>query len=410
MIQEQELNKCKTEPVIACGVWKLNILTTDLYCPCVSVSIQQKTKLYAENCKTESKNFKKNNNSEIMFDILPDIEKWVEAKKPFALATVIRTWGSAPRPVGSALAVTGDKEMAGSVSGGCVEGAVIKEAQKILESGRPQRLKFGVSDEDAWSVGLTCGGAIHVWTERFLAFDEDPTERKIWEKLHHCLTHNTGCILLTNMNGKKNEHLLVVPSEDTAIGHKKSDALTALAMQAYRERKNQTLEYGEEQYFARVFPRKSQLLIVGAAHITTDLVRLGNLYDFETIVIDPRGIFANKTQFPEPPHQLFVDWPAEVLPGFTLDEYSYAVLLTHDPKIDDQALHLLLRSSIGYIGALGSSRTHAKRVKRLQEAGFPEEEIARIHAPVGVDIKAKRPKEIALSILAEIIKVKNQYM
>ena len=345
-----------------------------------------------------------------MFDILPDIEKWVDARKPFALATVIRTWGSAPRPIGSALAVTTDKEMAGSVSGGCIEGAVIKEAQSILESGRPQRLKFGVSDEDAWSVGLTCGGAIHVWAERFFAFDEDPTEQKIWNKLHHCLTNNVGCILLTNMSSKQNEHLLVIPSEDAKIGKKDSDALVDLAMKAYRERKNQTIEHGEEQYFARVFPRKSQLLIVGAAHITTDLVRLGNLYDFETVVIDPRGIFANKTQFPVPPHQLFVDWPAEVLPDFALDDYSYAVLLTHDPKIDDQALHLLLKSGIGYIGALGSRRTHEKRVKRLHEAGFSEKEIGRIHAPVGVDINAKRPKEIALSIMAEMVKVKNQFM
>lgn len=345
-----------------------------------------------------------------MFDILPSIERWVAAKKPFALATVIRTWGSAPRPVGSALAVTTDKEMAGSVSGGCVEGAVIKEAQTILENGRPQRLKFGVTDEDAWAVGLSCGGAIHVWTERFMAFDEDPTEQKIWEKLHHCLTNNIGCILLTNMSAEKNEHLLVVPSEDLAIGAGQSDELRELAMKAYRERNNQTLEHEENQYFARVFPRKSQLLIVGAAHITTDLVRLGNLYDFETIVIDPRGIFAEKTQFPEPPHQLFVDWPAEVLADFKLDDYSYAVLLTHDPKIDDQALHLLLKSGIGYIGALGSRRTHAKRIKRLQEAGFSEEEIERIHAPIGVDINAKRPKEIALSIMAEMVKVKNQFM
>lgn len=344
-----------------------------------------------------------------MFDILPKIEEWVSQDKPFALATVIKTWGSSPRPVGSSLAVTGDMEMAGSVSGGCVEGAVMKKAQEILQSGQPQRLKFGVTDEDAWAVGLSCGGAIQVWTERFLAFDDDPAEQAVWEKLHDCLTNNVGCVLLTTMAEAANEHLLVVPAEDAVLGKKTDPALAELARKAYRERNNQVVEHAGVSYFARVFPRKSQLLIVGAAHITTDLVRLGNLYDFETVVIDPRGIFAEKTQFPEPPHQLFVDWPAEVLPGFTLDDYSYAVLLTHDPKIDDQALHILLKSDIGYIGALGSRRTHEKRVKRLTKDGFSEAQIGRIHAPIGVDINARRPKEIALSIMAELIQVQNQY-
>ena len=344
-----------------------------------------------------------------MQDILPQLEKWIETGKPFALATVIKTWGSSPRPVGSALAVTSEMEMAGSVSGGCVEGAVMKAAQEILNTGKPGRLKFGVTDEDAWSVGLSCGGAIQVWTEKFLAFDEDPTERRIWEKLHRCLTNNVGCVLLTSMTADHNQHLLVIPGGEI-IGNNPDDQLVALAMKAYRERHNQVLEQEGNSYFAQVFPRKSQLLIVGAAHITADLVRLGNLYDFDTIVIDPRGIFANKTQFAVPPHQLLPEWPAEVLPRFQLDAFSYAVLLTHDPKIDDQALELLLRSDIAYIGALGSTRTHEKRLRRLEKAGFTSRETDRIHAPIGVDINAKRPKEIALSIMAEIIKVKNEHM
>ncbi len=344
-----------------------------------------------------------------MTDILPELENWIEQNKPFALATVVKTWGSSPRPVGSALAVTGDMEMAGSVSGGCVEGAVAKEAKQILESGRAERLKFGVSDEDAWNVGLSCGGAIQVWTEPFLAFDEDPVEKKIWEKLHHCLSNNVGCVLLTHLT-TESEHLLLIPAENAAFGKaRENKALLELARRAYRERNNQVLEHEGENYFARVFPRKSQMLIVGAAHITSKLVQLGNMYDFETIVIDPRGIFANKTQFPEAPHQLINDWPAEVLPGFQLDVFSYAILLSHDPKIDDQALHLLLRSNIDYIGALGSRRTHEKRVRRLREAGFQDDDIDRIHAPIGLDINAKRPKEIALSIMAQIIQQQNRF-
>ncbi len=344
-----------------------------------------------------------------MQDILPQLEQWITAEKPFALATVIKTWGSSPRPVGSALAVTSDMEMAGSVSGGCVEGAVMKAAQEILRSGKPDRLKFGVTDENAWSVGLSCGGAIQVWTEKFLAFDDDPTEKRIWEQLHHCLLNNIGCVLLTAMSGERNRHLLVIPGGET-IGNDSNPQLVELAMKAYRERHNQVLDQEGTSYFAQVFPRKSQLLIVGAAHITADLVRLGNLYDFETIVIDPRGIFANKTQFAEPPHHLLPEWPAEVLPRYQLDPFSYAVLLTHDPKIDDQALEILLRSDIAYIGALGSTRTHQKRLRRLEKAGFSSAETDRIHAPIGLDINAKRPKEIALSIMAEIIKVKNEHM
>lgn len=344
-----------------------------------------------------------------MIDILPELENWIEQDKPFALATVVKTWGSSPRPVGSALAVTHDMEMAGSVSGGCVEGAVAKQAQQILESGQAQRLKFGVTDEDAWAVGLSCGGAIQVWTEPFLAFDEDPLEKQIWEKLHHCLTNNFGCVLLTHLSAES-EHLLLIPAEETVLGkQRENSALIELARRAYKERNNQVLEHEGESYFARVFPRKSQMLIVGAAHITTDLVQLGNMYDFETIVIDPRGIFAHKTQFPEAPHHLINDWPADVLPRYRLDEYSYAVLLSHDPKIDDQALHLLLRSDIDYIGALGSRRTHEKRARRLREAGFKDDEIDRIHAPIGVDINAKRPKEIALSIMAQIIQQQNRF-
>ncbi|MEM1121104.1 MAG: XdhC family protein, partial [Bacteroidota bacterium] len=152
---------------------------------------------------------------------------------------------------------------------------------------------------------------------------------------------------------------------------------------------------------------KSQLLIIGAAHITVDLVTLGKMYGFETIVIDPRGIFTNKTQFTTPPDQLYEKYPAEVLPDYDLDAHTYAVVLSHDPKIDDNALHILLKSDVAYIGALGSRKTQAKRVARLQEAGFDDATIAKIHSPVGLAIKAKTPKEIALSIMAELILTKN---
>lgn len=344
-----------------------------------------------------------------MLDIYPEIKNWVEKGKPFAWARVIRTWGSSPRPIGSALAISEDMEMVGSVSGGCVEGAVLKEAMEILKTGESKRLKFGVTDEDAWEVGLSCGGSIHVFTERFMAFDDNQVEQQIWLEMDDAISANKGCILVTALSDELGTHLLVHPN-GRSVGENKNPELIEVALKAYKERKNEVVELDDGNYFLQVFPPKAQLIIVGAAHITTDLVSLGNQYDFETIVIDPRGIFANKTQFQSPPHQLHEDWPAEVLPQLDLDHYTFAVLLTHDPKIDDQALHLFLRSEVAYIGALGSRRTHDKRVKRLTTAGFNSEEIARIHGPVGVDINAKRPKEIALSIMGEIIKVKNAFL
>jgi xanthine dehydrogenase accessory factor len=300
-------------------------------------------------------------------------------------------------------------EMAGSVSGGCVEGAVIKSALPLIENKVAKKLAYGVADEEAWAVGLSCGGKIQVFAERFLAFDERPEEKAVWENLKDCLSNNKACVLMTRIADGASHHLLVLP-DGTFFGKKPEGALVQEGLRAYKERKNQVVEYEDTHYFAQVFPRKSQMLIIGAAHITVDLVELAKMYDFETIVIDPRGIFSSKTQFTSPPDKIFADYPAEVLPDYTLDAYTYAVVLSHDPKIDDNALHLLLPSDTAYIGALGSRRTHAKRVKRLEEAGFSEEQIARIHAPIGVDINAKTPKEIALSIMGEIIKVKNEFL
>ena len=149
------------------------------------------------------------------------------------------------------------------------------------------------------------------------------------------------------------------------------------------------------------------MLIIGAAHITADLVDLANTFGFESIVIDPRGTFASKTQFQTPPDVIFEKYPSEVIPDYTLDAYTYAVILSHDPKIDDNALHLLLKSHVAYIGALGSKKTHAKRIARLREAGFSDTQIDRIQAPIGLNINAKTPREIALSIMAQIIGVMN---
>ena len=159
-----------------------------------------------------------------------------------------------------------------------------------------------------------------------------------------------------------------------------------------------------------VFPRRSQMIIVGAAHITAELVQLAHQFDFETIVIDPRGTFAKNTTFVVKPDQIFEKYPSEVLNDFPLDPYTYAVILSHDPKIDDDALQICLRKKVAYIGALGSKKNHEKRCQRLLEKGFAANDVARIDAPIGLDIKAKGAKEIALSIMGAVIKAKNLYV
>lgn len=350
----------------------------------------------------------KSTNESDMKELLPTIDKWIAQDKEFAIATVIKTWGSSPRPVGSSMIVSTDMEMAGSVSGGCVEGAVLKESLPLIANQASKKLAYGVADEDAWAVGLSCGGKIQVFAERFLAFEDNSAEKEIWKHLKDAFHQNNGCVLLTRLEDGEPQHLLVQP-DGTAFGIDQSPALIKEGLRIYKERHNQIVEVEGQAYFAQVFPRKSQMIIIGAAHITVDLVSLANMYDFETIVIDPRGIFSNKTQFNTPPDQIFDTYPAEVLPNYPMDAYTYAVVLSHDPKIDDNALHLLLPSEVAYIGALGSKRTHEKRVKRLKEAGYPDEIISKIHAPIGMNINAKTPKEIAMSIMGEIIKVKNEF-
>lgn len=339
-----------------------------------------------------------------MLDIFSDIENWVQAHKKFALATVVETWRSAPRLVGSAMAISEDMEILGSVSGGCIEGAVIKEALKVIESGVPQLLKFGVSNEDAWTVGLSCGGKITVFVERFMALEA--SQEPVWQVLQEKVNCNQPSVLISKISGDKSQHLLVTP-EGATVGDWQDNALIDIAQSAHEEHLSQIVAHQGEQLFVQEFPQKNRMVIVGAAHISLDLIDLANKFNFETIVIDPRKIFTKETRFLSKPAQLHQAWPEEILSEVPLDRDTYAVLLTHDPKIDDQALHILLRSKVAYIGCLGSKKTHAKRVARLQEAGLNEDEIARIHAPVGVNIHAKTPQEIALSVMAQVVEVKN---
>lgn len=340
----------------------------------------------------------------------PEIQamiEWADRKTAFCQATVVQTWGSAPRGVGSLMIIDGDLRVAGSVSGGCIEGAVIEESRAVLRSGVPKELQFGVSDETAWSVGLTCGGKVSVFLERHISQSADGQEQEIWADLRAAICDSRPVILLTRLNPQTYSHLLLHPD-----GSKRGDwgALTApavaQAMTQYRQRCSARVEIAGEPLFIHVFPRREKLLIIGAAHISIPLVKLARDLDLEVVVIDPRKIFATAERFPVPPDRLITVWPDEALAEIDLNEDTYAVLLTHDPKIDDVALHILLRSPVAYIGALGSRKTHQKRCRRLQEAGFTEKEIAAIRGPAGIDISAQTPEEIALSIAAQITEVR----
>ena len=339
-----------------------------------------------------------------MREHIQEIQRWLDAGKLFSVATVTHTWGSAPRPVGTVMFIGPEMEMLGSVSGGCVEGVVLRASEETTAGGTGRMLRFGVSDNDAWSVGLTCGGTIELYLEKFPGCD-DPA---FWSGLRDCLDGDRSCVWATCISeGEQAQYLIPI---DNAVAAQAPENLLVEARRAWQERKSQIVESDGKRWFLRVFPRRFRLFIVGAAHASAELVHLARYFDFETIVIDPRSTFARNTHFATPPDRIIEEYPAEVLPDYPLDAYTFAVVMAHDPKIDDQALHLLLRSDVAYIGALSSKASNERRRERLLEAGFSETEIARIHAPVGLPIKSRTAREIALSIMAQIVAEKNRYL
>lgn len=304
---------------------------------------------------------------------------WHEAGKGAALATVIETWGSAPRRVGSQLAISGEGEIAGSVSGGCVEGAVIVEALDALADGSARELEFGVSDQDAFAVGLACGGTIRVLVE--------PVGQVMPEALLRDLCAARAA----------RAPLAYVVDLDRDTRHLDRSGPVE------RFRMDRSGFEPDSRVFVGIHNPPLRLIVVGAVHIAQALLPMARIAGYDPAVIDPRETFASAARFPDT--VLLHDWPDEAVDSLGLDTRTALVLLTHDPKLDDPALEKALRSECFYIGALGSTRTHAKRVQRLGEAGFSDEEIARIHGPIGLDIGAAGPAEIAVSILGEMTRV-----
>jgi len=312
------------------------------------------------------------------FDDIPETAlAWHRAGTGAALATVVETWGSAPRPVGSQLAISGQGEIAGSVSGGCVEGAVVVEALDIVGTGGARLLDFGVSDDEAFAVGLACGGRIRVLVE--------------------AVGHDIPGDLLADLVARRaaREQVgYVVDTRDWArhlIGPETHGDRFRLDRSGFEE---------DGATFIGIHNPPLRLVVVGGVHIAQPLMQMAGLLGYDAVLVDPREAFASEARFPG--QVLIHDWPDAALAAHGLDARTAVVTLTHDPKLDDPAIVTALRSSVFYLGCLGSKRTHGKRVARLEQAGFGAGDMARIHAPVGLDIGARSPAEIAVAVLAEI--------
>jgi xanthine dehydrogenase accessory factor len=303
-------------------------------------------------------------------DILTPLSIWLKDKRKIALATVISTWGSSPRPVGGQMAIDQNGEIIGSVSGGCIEAAVITEGIKSLSDGKTRVKDYGISNDMAWEVGLACGGELKVLIQPL----------QIEDKIIFSIVESI----------RKRE--VIKLKINTKSGLRTIDKSISQQSSSFNQLMNE---------FIHIIDPKPRLFIIGAVHIAQELVKLATIADFEITLIDPRNHFATKKRFPN--CQIINDWPDIALSKFKFDKATHLVTLTHDPKIDDPALIYSLKKNIGYVGSLGSKKTHQKRCERLSLLGFNQNDLNKIHGPIGLDIKAKNPAEIAISILGEII-------
>lgn len=310
-------------------------------------------------------------------DLLILASNWRDEGREVALAFVMRTWGSAPRQAGAVMIVDKDMHIAGSVSGGCIEGAVIEAALNSMETGKGEQLKFGVADETAWSVGLSCGGEITILLTPIT--DSSLPAATLKKMAALCAARQPLRITFDAQSG-------VAGQLESGLSDK--------------DRQASFLE--DDDAFTLYYPPPPHLILIGAVHISQHLAQMAAQCGFEVSIIDPRGIFTSAARFPETV-RIYKSWPSEILDRLPLDRATAMVTLTHDPKIDDDGLLPALASPLFYLACLGSKRTHAKRQERLAEKGITPHQFARISGPAGLDIGAKSPAEIAASILAELI-------
>lgn len=362
-----------------------------------------------------------------MREIHKDMRRWMDEGLAVAIAQVTKTWGSSPRQPGSAMAITSDGRIAGSVSGGCVEGNVIQTALKCLENGEGYLEKFHATNAQAIEVGLSCGGSVEILIGKLLPeiFDIECTEllaKREYVRVTIAKSPNHGEVgtsfLILSHNSIFNHEkyqVISVPShrpeicysvisQKSHVSIKTSDVIYQSSIDICKLNRNETagyMEYGDYQvFYHRVVP-SPKLICVGGVHISVYLTQIAKLLGYKTMIIDPREIFATEERFP------FVDelthsWPQEVLNNSVLDSSTALCALTHDPKIDVPALMAALESPAFYIGSLGSCKTQFSRYMQLVEEGYSDDKIKRIHGPIGLDLRGREPAEIALSIMAEI--------
>jgi len=339
-----------------------------------------------------------------MRDILSDLDRWREDHKSIALATVIQTWGSSPRAAGAKMALTPDGRITGSVSGGCVEGAVFEAGVEALKTKHPQLLHFGVADETAWDVGLACGGSIDIFVK--------PLDLSFFDAVHSVLIEERPAVIVTIVRAQAEilgREMLV--RDDGNVTGTLDDELNKIALDLAKE----TLAHGvsrramlneEVEVFLEVILPPPTLIAVGGVHITIALVALAKSLGYRTVVVDPRKAFGNAERFPHV-DQLIQAWPQEAFQQIQLTRSTAIAMLTHDPKLDDPALKIALPSPAFYIGALGSQKTQEKRRKRLRAEGLTDTDLARLRGPIGLDIGARAPEEIALAVMAQVVAARN---
>jgi xanthine dehydrogenase accessory factor len=351
-------------------------------------------------------------------DILDPIAKWWTAGETFGLATVVRTFSSAPREPGAALAVVAGGEVLGSVSGGCVEGAVYELAGEVIESGQPVLQTYGVSDNDAFAVGLTCGGIIDIFVE--------PVNRERFPELGAiaaAVRADAPLAVATVIDGpgKIGARRIIWPAGEPGPGSDQTlgagdrldqavddDARGMLAQGATGVRR-----YGpdgerrrdELGVFVQSFAPPPRMLVFGAIDFAAAVARAGKFLGYRVTVCDARPVFATAARFPDA-DEVVTDWPHRYLSRITVDERTVICVLTHDPKFDVPLLEVALRTPAAYIGAMGSRRTHEDRLDRLREVGMTEDELARLRSPIGLDLGARTPEETAVAIAAELIQLR----
>ncbi|MEU7416883.1 XdhC family protein [Streptomyces antibioticus] len=349
-----------------------------------------------------------------MLDIAEELNRWAAQGRDFAVATVVAVGGSAPRRPGAALAVDADGTAIGSVSGGCVEGAVYDLCRQALEDGEPVLERFGYSDDDAFAVGLTCGGVIDILVTPVRA--DDPVRPVVTAALAAAAS-GTAAALARVVSGPADlvgRALLIHPDGryDGGLGaHPELDRTIAAEAGAFLDAgRTGTLEIGAQgsrcgaplTVLVESAVPPPRMIVFGAIDFASALVRVGKFLGHHVTVCDARPVFATRARFPEA-DEIVVDWPHRYLERTRVDSRTVLCVLTHDAKFDVPLLRLALRLPVAYVGAMGSRRTHLERNERLREVGVTELELARLRSPIGLDLGARTPEETALSIAAEIV-------